>query len=230
MTDVEKSSLETSSRTRLLWLLPLVLLFLALGWIGGGGFAPDVAVIDRLAAWRHASPGLTSAVIAITWLGSAYVTLGASAVVVAWLLWRRHKQTALMLFATLAIERLLGDGIKLLYDRARPAVDLHPVATNSSSYPSGHAANSMTAFVALALLAAPARYRGPALAVAIPIAILVGLSRPFLGVHWLSDTFGGWTLAAMVLLTLSLFAPRALAADEAQHEVVGRHPDPAIEG
>lgn len=227
---MESPSVEASSRRCLLWLAPLVLLFLALGYIGGGGFAPDVAVIDRLAAWRHASPGLTGAAIAITWLGSAYVTLGASAMAAAALLWRARRKTALLLFLTIAGGRLAADGIKLVYNRVRPAVDLHPVATSSSSYPSGHAANSMTAFVALALLAAPPRYRGPALAVAVPIAILVGLSRPFLGVHWLSDTFGGWTLAGMVLLIASVFAPRALAADEAQHEVVGGHHAPAIEG
>ncbi len=64
---------------------------------------------------------------------------------------------------------------------------------------------------------------------AIPLAMAVGLSRPFLGVHWLSDTAGGWTLAAMILLLLSVFAPRALAADEAQHEVVGGHRGPAVE-
>ena len=217
------------SRRRALWLAPLGLLFVWLGWAGGGGNPLDVAVIERLAAWRHASPALTNAVIVVTWLGSAFVTLGVSAVVAATLWWRRHRRTAMLLVATLAAERLLADGIKLLYNRPRPAVDLHPVVTSSSSYPSGHAANSMSAFVVLTLLAVPARDRGPALAVAVPVAILVGLSRPFLGVHWLSDTFGGWTLAAMVLLTLSVFAPRVLAADEAQHEVVGGHGDPAIE-
>ena len=217
------------SRGRLIWLVPLGVLFLWLGRVGGGGNPLDVAVIERLAAWRHASPGLTGAAIVVTWLGSAYVTLGAGALVTAVLIWRRHRQEALLLFLTLAGERLLADGIKLVYNRVRPAIDLHPVVTSSSSYPSGHAANSLTAFVALALLAVPARDRGPALAVAIPIAILIGLSRPFLGVHWLSDTFGGWTLAAMVLLTLSVFAPRALAADEAQHEVVRGHRNPVIE-
>ena len=208
--------------------MPLALLFLWLGWVGGGSNPLDIAVIERLAAWRHAAPALTATAIVITWLGSAYVTLGAAAVVAAVLVWRRHRKAALLLLLTLAGERLLADGIKLLYNRARPAFDLHPVVTSSSSYPSGHAANSMTAFVALVLLAVPARNRGPALAVAVPVAILIGLSRPFLGVHWLSDTFGGWTLAAMVLLLLSVFAPRALAADEAQHQIVGGHPGPEI--
>lgn len=213
----------------MLWLVPLALLFLWLGWIGGGGNPLDVTVIECLAAWRHASPALTGAAIVITWLGSAYVTLGGAALATAVLMWRGQRKAALLLFLTLAGERLLADGIKLLYNRARPAFDLHPVVTTSSSYPSGHAANSMTAFIAVALLAAPARDRGPALSVAITIAMLVGLSRPFLGVHWLSDTFGGWILAAMVLLTLSVFAPRALAADETQHQVIGGHRDPAIE-
>ena len=218
------------SFSRRCWLLiPLAALFVALGWLGGGANPADVAVIERLAAWRHASPGLTASVIAVTWLGSAYTTLGGVALVAAWLAWRRHRSTALLLAGTVFGERLIADGIKLLYDRVRPAIDLHPVVTSSSSYPSGHAANSMTAFVAVALLAVTARHRGPALAVAIPLAIAVGLSRPFLGVHWLSDTFGGWTLAAMVLLTLSAFVPGGLASDEPQHDVVGGHGAPRVE-
>ena len=205
-------------------------MFILFGWLGGGGSPADVAVVERLAAWRHSAPGLTRAVIAVTWLGSAYTTLGGVALVAAWLAWRHQRATALLLAGTVFGERLVADGIKLIYDRVRPAIDLHPVVTSSSSYPSGHAANSMTAFVAVALLAVPARHRGPALAVAIPLAIAVGLSRPFLGVHWLSDSFGGWTLAAMVLLAMSGFVPGGLAADETQHKVVGGHGAPRVEG
>ena len=210
---------------RLLLLPALAALFLWLGLVGGADNPTDVAIVQALSVWRHSYPALTSGVIALTWLGSAYTTLGLVALAALWLWRKRQRQPALFLAATVLGGRLAADGIKLLYDRARPAFDLHPVVTSSSSYPSGHAANSMTAFVAVALLAAPAMIRGPALAVAIPLAIAVGLSRPFLGVHWPSDTLGGWSLAAMVLVTLS-----ALRPDEAQHQVVGGHDAPRIEG
>ena len=54
----------------------------------------------------------------------------------------------------------------------------------SLAYPSGHSANSMTAFLATALIVTPPAYRGPLAAGAITLSIVVGLSRIYLGVHW----------------------------------------------
>ena len=91
------------------------------------------------------------------------------------------------------------DNLKLLYARPRPAFDLHPTMIDSFSFPSGHTSNSMTAFVLFALLVVPAESRKAALAIAIPLAVLVGLTRPFLGVHWPSDIVGGWCLAGVAI-------------------------------
>ena len=202
--------------------LALFALFLLLGRVGGPANAIDNAIIAWLVGLRHASPGLTRAVIALTQLGSAFVTIG-SALLGGGLLWRaRERVRAKLLVGVVLVERLSADSIKLVYDRARPMFDLHPVVTNSSSYPSGHAANSMTAFVALALFAAPARLRQRAMVAAIISGILIGMTRPYLGVHWPSDVLGGWALAA-IFLVLALELGRRLGAIEAQHDIVGGH-------
>lgn len=201
------------------------------GAIGGPGNAVDREIIDSLAAWRHDSPQLTIWIVRLTKVGSVEVTLGLAALGAIALWVDRQRGRAALLFGAVLAERLTVDVIKLLFDRPRPAVDLHPVLTHSASYPSGHAANSLTSFVAFALLAAPQRYRPLALAFAVPLALLIALTRPYLGVHWPSDTLGGWLIAAMFLLFIRREARGGgLLSLEPQHQIVARHRLPADQG
>jgi len=88
--------------------------------------------------------------------------------------------------------RLMVEVLKQLIARPRPDFDLHAVTFQSLSFPSGHAANSMTAFVAIALFCAPQQHRKASLIIAVAASLLVGVTRPLLGVHWPSDVLAGW--------------------------------------
>jgi undecaprenyl-diphosphatase len=87
--------------------------------------------------------------------------------------------------------------LKILIERPRPELDEHVVMTHSFSFPSGHAANTMTVFVAITLFALPKRHRFWSIPVAIALAASVAATRPWLGVHWPSDIVGGWMLAVL---------------------------------
>jgi undecaprenyl-diphosphatase len=82
------------------------------------------------------------------------------------------------------------------------------------AFPSGHSANAITLGLGLALLlTAPGRARAAAVAAALLFALLVGVSRMVLGVHWPSDVAGGWLLGALwtvllVRLAAGTGAPR----------------------
>ena len=175
-------------------------LCLAAGIIGGIDFPPDVALIHQLEVVRARSPGLTMSAIAITQAGSAYGTIGGGLAVTAWLAWRDQLWRAAVLGATVIGERFVVDGMKLLIDRTRPTFDLHPVVTHSSSFPSGHSGNSMAVLLAIALIAVPRAHRIPAVIVAVLASLLVGATRPYLGVHWPSDVVGGWSLGAGIAI------------------------------
>ncbi len=190
----------------------LLMLCLIAGSIGGLGFAPDVAAIHRLEAIRAHSPTLTLVAIAVTQAGSAYGTVGGGLVVTAWLGWRVKRRLAAILGATVLGERVVIDGMKLLIDRSRPAFDLHPVVTNSSSFPSGHAGNSMAVLLAIALIAVPRAHRDLAACLAIIASLIVGSTRPYLGVHWPSDVVGGWALGAAIAIIAWSVAERAGSA------------------
>ncbi|MCY7339276.1 MAG: phosphatase PAP2 family protein [Sphingomonas bacterium] len=185
------------------------------GLIGGAGFAPDVEAISQLQAWRSQSPSLTSLVIALTQFGSAYVTIGAGLLAAGWLALKRDRARAMVLAGAVIGERLMIDGLKLVIERARPALDAHPVMTNSSSFPSGHAGNTMAGFLSIALIAAPPAWRRSAVVVAAALSVAIGLTRPYLGVHWPSDVVGGWSLGIVIALLAWRIAERR--APQQQH-------------
>ncbi len=86
---------------------------------------------------------------------------------------------------------------KAAVDRPRPASAL--IDASGSSYPSGHAAYAI-AYVAIAIAVAhslPGMARRTALVVtSVVLAALIGLSRVYLRVHYLTDVLGGWGLGA----------------------------------
>jgi len=89
--------------------------------------------------------------------------------------------------------------IKDAVDRPRPA-GAAGVAVSGSSFPSGHATHSVIYVwlaVTIVLRLRPGISRGAAVVTAgIVLTVLVGLSRVYLNVHYLSDVSGGWALGA----------------------------------
>ena len=208
-------------------LLALLAIFILSGLLGGPVSPSDVAVSDWMTSLGHSHPQLTCFAAVLTQLGSVYATLGLGLLASALLAARREFRTAALLVGTIVLERLSVDGLKLLIGRARPDFDL-PFMPSSASFPSGHSANSMAAFVAVALLAMPPAWRRSALAAAIGLSILVGLTRIFLGVHWPSDVIGGWAWG-LFIIGLAMSAGRRSGAIGAQHDIIGRHLPPANE-
>jgi undecaprenyl-diphosphatase len=148
---------------------------------------------DLSAAW------LVDIAKAVTWLGSLWVVVPACVVTAAILgRWRIWGGIA-MLAAGVVLSSAAVYLTKAIVDRPRPQGGL--VSADSSSYPSGHAANSI-AWIAIAVLLS--RFvpwlggRAFVLVIGIAIAAAVGLSRVYLHAHWLSDVLGGWGLAATI--------------------------------
>jgi undecaprenyl-diphosphatase len=148
---------------------------------------------------------------AVTALGSSAVCLPLAAVAAASLVARRRWAQRGVRVAGLAIVVVGVHELKDAVDRPRPGDPL--VAASGSSFPSAHAAYS-TFYVWLAVTIVMRLRTGMtrgALVVATGIAItaLVGLSRVYLGVHYMSDVNAGWALGAAAF---SLCATVALVA------------------
>lgn len=188
----------------------LILLFLACFELGG---AIDPAVAAMAAAIRADSPAVFYSALFLTNFGSAPMTLGVAIVGAILLVRRRRQSRAGLLLLAVIVERLAVDGLKLSFGRARPLFDDSLVHVSSLSFPSGHAANSLTASLLAACLVVPPPFRRPAVIAAIAIALIVGATRVLLGVHWLSDVVGGWAVGLLAVM-LALAADRRLRPQE----------------
>ncbi len=144
------------------------------------------------------SGALTDIAKAITWLGAGGVVTALAAICGALLIWRRRWTEFWVLVAGMAITQTGIDVLKEVVDRPRPAGGL--VDTAGSSFPSGHAAHSVFYLwlaVTIVLRLRPGMARGAAVvATGFALTALIGLSRVYLGVHYLSDVSGGWALGA----------------------------------
>lgn len=141
---------------------------------------------------------LTSVAKVVTWFGSGGFTWGLALVCAALLAWRRRWVEFWVLLAGMTIAQVGIDGIKDALDRPRPPEPL--ASSEGSSFPSGHAAHSVIYLwlaVTIVLRLRPGMARATAVVVTgVVLTALVGLSRVYLEVHYLSDVSGGWALGA----------------------------------
>lgn len=209
--------------TKPAFVVALLTLFVVAAIIGGPSNGTEVDIMRALAAFRTGHPRLTGLVAGVTTLGSVYATLGVTCAASLWLLFRRSSGQALLLGLTVLLERVLVDAFKDWFGRPRPQFDLHWLP-HSLAFPSGHSANSMTAFLATSLILAAPGHRGPWVIGALVLTFVVGLSRVYLGVHWPSDVIGGWALGILAVGAALAVGQRSGALRfEPQHQIVGRH-------
>lgn len=90
---------------------------------------------------------------------------------------------------------LLATAVKDLVGRARPPVATALAPASGFAFPSGHTTNTTAVIGACAvLLWAYRRTRVWTTLTAVTLIVLVGFSRLYLGVHWLTDVLAGYAL------------------------------------
>ena len=162
------------------------------GWVGAIDTHVERWIVEHRTGWA------TAFLRGFTWLGSGAVLWPLVGVAAVYLVLREHKwRAAIGVAVGLGGSVLLTNVVKTLTDRSRPPASHWLVNATGSAYPSGHAMDCLAVFGALALLLAARRF--PGRHVAIPasavIVLVVGWSRLYLGVHWLTDVVGGYLLA-----------------------------------
>ena len=158
----------------------------------------DGPVLDSFVAVR-AGPATTVMEKASALGGSAGMWTVAVVVAVG-LWWAGRRREAISVLIASAGAELLVSGFKHLYGRLRPPQSVQLTPESSYSLPSGH---SLVSIVVLGILAAVSWrltrsivLRVSAAVVATGLVALIGVSRLYLGVHWLTDVLTGWLLGA----------------------------------
>ncbi|PYN87803.1 MAG: phosphoesterase [Candidatus Rokuibacteriota bacterium] len=140
---------------------------------------------------------LVQAAIDVTALGGTTVLALVLTIVVGYLaLERRYDAIVLVVVAT-AGGGLLSELLKWWFARQRPQIVPHLVEVGSASFPSGHSLLAVVTYLTLGALLARfvqrRRTRTYCIVVSLLLALLVGLSRIYLGVHYPTDVLAGWS-------------------------------------
>jgi undecaprenyl-diphosphatase len=180
-----------------------------------GGWDPQTLAFFYLGG----DPVLARAARLVTELGGWIFLTVIGLVAFGALVLKRRRRAALLLFILFG-GRLLVELQKWLIAAPRPPEAGFLAPAESLGFPSAHSANSMITFLAIGLLVPVVqRRRTLAVAVALVAALLVGLSRIALGVHWPSDVIGGWAFA---LFWVAICIRSASVRPEAEPAETGR--------
>jgi membrane protein DedA with SNARE-associated domain len=141
---------------------------------------------------------LTGIAKVVSWFGSGLAVHLAATICAVLLAWRRRWVEFWVLVGGMAITQTGIDVLKDAVDRPRPP---DPLASSAgSSFPSGHAAHSVFYLwlaTTIVLRLRPGMARATAVVVTgFVLTALIGLSRVYLQVHFLSDVSAGWALGA----------------------------------
>ena len=169
---------------------------------------------------------LTHAVDDITSLGGVTVLSLLTVLITVYLMLDRRWPIAIFVFSSVLTGWLASTTLKILVARPRPDIVPHLVEVSDLSFPSGHAMVSAVTYLTLgALLARTQRYRSTRIFVmgaGVFLAVIVGLSRIYLGVHYPTDVFAGWCAGALWALGCWLiskqFVPSRAPDDAAKAE------------
>jgi len=171
----------------------ICLIWLAGSMTAGRTMAFDEAV--RAAVHSAATTGLTRFMQLVTLLGSQAVMIGLPLCAAAALFARGDWRRATFMLIVWGGAEMLEFGLKLLFHRPRPEAFFDTPLPQSFSFPSGHALLSLSVYGALAWLAGG----WPARIAAIVLALVIGASRVYLGVHYATDVIAGYLVGAVWL-------------------------------
>lgn len=164
---------------------------------------PLVHLDTNVAAWfgGHRDAPATALFEAVTSLGGTQVLAGTCAAAALALLTRRRFAEGAALILVFAGSHALNALLKGIFERPRPSGGDAPIAHAAGfSFPSGHAMTSLVLYGAIMALVlsqiSSPRARAAIFAAVMTLVAAIGLSRMYLGVHYMSDVLAGFAAGA----------------------------------
>lgn len=152
--------------------------------------------------WLHEAAGDVTSLGGIAVLGLFALSA------IGFLLILKKRLSAALLVTGLAGGVALSEGLKAVFERERPPAAYQAVETLNASFPSGHALLSTVFYLSVAVMMTRAfprrRLKAYVLGVGMVFALMIGLTRIYLGAHWATDVFAGWSVGAAWAMCLWL--------------------------
>lgn len=156
---------------------------------------------------NHRSSSLTDLARVATWFGDPWVVVVVTSTAVIGCVALRKGRLAVFIAASTSGAAIATTFGKFVVDRPRPPSSLWLTSASGAAFPSGHATQSVACYGALAIVGwilARRWTRGLVLGIGVLLALVIGSSRVYLGVHWATDVVCGWAVAGMWVATLVL--------------------------
>ena len=177
-----------------------------IAWLGD----PEVIATDNVVLaflQQHQVGFFNTLFLWITQLGSTFVTVSIAFVTAVWLSLQGNRQSAYVLMTSLTGALLTTHAMKLLIARPRPEVA--QIVEQTFAYPSGHATAAIVlgGFGMYLVVKYIKQWKTKVylLHSLVAMTLLIGFSRLYLGVHYLSDVLVGYAIGASWLLLSVIF-------------------------
>lgn len=186
----------------------------------------DNLVTLEVITWR--SPTLISLFSWVTMLANptSVVILVLGITIIAYMMSKQIRFSLWILCTNIIGSLALNPLVKNIFQRSRPDESFRLVKETSYSFPSGHSFASIVAFgcliIIITLFIQSAFWRKCLSILCLAMIFLIGFSRIFLGVHYLTDVIGGFSLGLFwLLLSYSLQVKRmpSLANKEQRYSI-----------
>ncbi len=189
------------------WSLLLLVPFAAGLFVALTEAIPEIerAVFDFM---RNLAPAMDIPFRAITELGSAVGVICVTVIIFfASIFKKRFFDFGLPVTIVVIVSRIINITLKNVFDRPRP--EFRVLEASESSFPSGHSQNNMALYLALLivclLIVKAPKWRTFFKIAFISLPIIIGLTRVYFGVHYISDVVAGWSMGALVAIVTLYF-------------------------
>jgi undecaprenyl-diphosphatase len=170
---------------------------------------------------------ITASMKVVTWLGSVTVVAFAAVIVgLIFFVWRRDLRilvgALIVLVGAIASANVMQEAVA----RPRPPAGVRLVSVSGWSFPSGHTTQALAGWGVMVLVGSAGRsfrVRSALWTAVALIALMVGVSRIYLGAHWFTDVLGAYALAGVWLAG----GGAVLLATARRAEVIDEEPVPS---